>query len=289
VSRFEVRTGAAARLAFERGSGRCLGGVGGNWYRPWLYPLYTPGGQSVLQEFPFDHPFHNACFAGQNPVRYPGGEANFWAVPPQREARDPVFVRVGRMDVDPEIACEAHERGVRFTVKSVWRDEHGEPALDEVRRFDLTLADGATVCDVTSRKIAAYGPLEFPPTKFGGIGVRLDPRLVPGCGGAVLADGGRRGTAGVVHGLASRYVAYESGGEPRFGLAMMGADPALPWFARDYGLVVCNPTWQCALALARGEAWELSVRLVAYDGALEPARAEEWRRAWDARGATSST
>jgi len=39
-------------------TGRWLGGIGANYYRAWVYPLYTPRGLTVLQEFPFDHPFH---------------------------------------------------------------------------------------------------------------------------------------------------------------------------------------------------------------------------------------
>ena len=38
--------------------------------QPWVYPLYTPAGHQVLQEFAFDHPFHNGCFVGLHPVVY---------------------------------------------------------------------------------------------------------------------------------------------------------------------------------------------------------------------------
>lgn len=276
MSAFEIRAGAQARLVFERASGRCLGGVGWNWYRPWLYPLYTPRGQAVLQEFPFDHPFHNACFVAQHPVRFPGGEANFWAVPPQRSPEDEIFVRVGRVETDPEIGSESHADGVCFTLRCVWRDDKGAPVLNEERRIALALADGALVCDVTSRKIAAYAALEFPATKFGGIGVRVDPRLVPDCGGAVISEGGRGGAA-LAHGRPSRLIAFETACEPRFGLALVGDDPALAWFVRDYGLALWNPTLKRALVLARGEAWEVALRLVAYDGVLDENRALIWR------------
>jgi len=272
VSAFEIRAGAQARLAFERERGRCLGGIGWNWYRPWLYPLYTPGGEAVLQEFPFDHPFHNACFVGQHPVRFPGGEANFWAAPPWRSPEDEIFVRVGRMETDPAIGEEAHAAGVRFTVRCVWRDEKGAPVLNEERRFCLALEEDAVICDVASRKVAAYCALEFPATKFGGIGVRVDPRLAPDYGAAVVAEGGRGG-ARLAHDRQSRFVAFESGGEPRFGLLLIGDDPALAWFVRDYGLAVWNPTRGRTVSLARGEAWQTALRLVAYDGSLDENRA----------------
>jgi hypothetical protein len=35
--------------------------------------------------------------------------------------------------------------------------------------------------------------------------------------------------------------AFERGSEPRFALALIGGDPALPWFVRGYGLAARNP------------------------------------------------
>lgn len=265
-------------LVFDSAGGRCLAGVGANYYRPWLFPLYTPRGQIVLREFPFDHPFHTGCFVAQHPVHAGKRVANFWAAPPPREARDEIFVNVGRIACDPEIRTEPHEEGVRITLKCVWRDPNDEPVLDEVRAFEIALAGDATVCDVTSHKIAAHGPVEFPATKFGGIGARLDPRLLPDAGGSVIADEGRRGDASIAHGRASRFVAFEGtpDGASRFGLCLIGADRALPWFVRDYGLVLCNPTWQEPIELAAGESCEIRLRLVAYDGALDAGRVEAW-------------
>lgn len=224
---------------------RCIAGIGHHWYRPWLYPLYTPLGNPVLQEFPFDHPFHNGCFVAQHPVRFAGGEANFWAVPPQREPGDEVFVGVGRVEVRtfsfPSLQC-------------VWRDERGAPVLDEERGFHFQITEKETICEVTSRKIATYGDLEFPATKFGGICVRVDPQLLPVAGARIIGK----------HEAASPYVAYENG---RFGLALAG-NHSIPWFLREYGLAAYNPTWKKPLALKKGEAWETRLRLVAYDGAL---------------------
>lgn len=224
---------------------RCIAGIGHNWYRPWLYPLYTPAGCQVLQEFPFDHPFHNGCFVAQHPVRFAGREANFWAVPPQREPQDDIFVNVGRVEV---VTLEFPR------MRSVWRDPAGAPMLDEERVFDFEVTGTETRCTVTSRKIARYGDLAFPATKFGGIGVRVDPQLLPAAGTRIL---GR-------HDAPSRFVAYEN---DRFGLALIGEGSA-PWFLRDYGLAAWNPTWKQSLSLRKGETWETSLTLVAYDGAL---------------------
>ncbi len=275
-----TRTVDGTLLVFEKSIGRCLAGVGANFYRPWLYPLYTPGGQIVLREFPFDHPFHNGCFVGQHPVRVGARTANFWAAPPPREARDVLFVDVGRIATDPNMRAEPCGEGIRITLKCVWRDGNDTAVLDEARTFKIALAGDATVCDVTSRKVAAHGKVEFPASKFGGIGVRVDPRLLPGAGGCVIADKERRGDANVVHGHPSRFVAYEgtADGASRFGLCLIGENRALPWFARDYGLALWNPTWYKGFELAEGKAWEISLRLVAYDGTFDESRIERWPR-----------
>jgi len=246
--RYEVKEIPNGLLVFA--DQRCLAGVGRNYYRPWLYPLYTPNGYCVLQEFPFDHPFHNGCFVGQNPVRLGGRKANFWALPPQREPNDPLFAHIGRIESKWSAASG---NSALISLQNIWRDEHGEPVLDEQRTYEICLEDNATVCEVTSRKIAAYGELEFPASKFGGIAVRVDPRLLPVSGGRILGQ----------HESPSPFVAYENRAAG-FGVRLVAADTAVPWFVRDYGLAVHNPTWQRALRLARGEAWEISMRLVAY-------------------------
>lgn len=224
---------------------RCIAGIGHHWYRPWLYPLYTPAGNPVLQEFPFDHPFHNGCFVAQHPVRFDGKEANFWAVPPAREPNDEVFVNVGRVEM----------LSFDFPVmKCLWRAGDGKPVLDEVREFRFELRPQETICEITSRKIAAYAELEFPPTKFGGICVRVEPRLLPVAGARIIGK----------HETASRFVAYDNG---RFGLALIG-EPTVPWFLREYGLASYNATWKTAKSLKEGEVWETRLTLVAYDGPL---------------------
>lgn len=239
----ETRAIPGGLLVFA--GGRCLAGIGANWYRPWLYPLYTPAGAQVLREFPFDHPFHNGCFVGQHPVRAAGRETNFWAVPPAREPNDPLFAHVGRVEVT---ALELP------LVRCTWRDAQGEPVLDEERSFQFTIREDSVACEVASRKVAAYGDLEFPATKFGGIAVRVDAQLLPAAGARIV---GR-------HGEASRFVAYENGA---FGLALL-CDGSAPWFLRDYGLACFNPTWEAPRALPRGQSWETRLTLVAYDGAL---------------------
>ena len=272
--RYEVKVNERTNMVVERATARCLGAVGSNFYDTWVFPLYTPGGLTVVREFPFDHPFHNGFFVGQHPVNVGERVGNFWASPPRRGRDDHIFVNVGRVDAPREPDVEVSNDAVRFTFRNVWRDEHDEPLLDEVRTVTFRAAADATVCDMTSEKIASQGAVEYPQTKFGSIGVRVEPRLLPPLGGTVIADGGRRGNAEVTHEGESDFVAYEHDG---FGVLLHILDAARgPWFIRDYGMAMYNPTWTRSISTPAGESWTVGLRVVAYDGLLTEERAKLW-------------
>ena len=279
--RFQVVTNEQTHMVVEAEGGRCLGGYGASYYRPWVAPLYTPSGLSVLHEFPHDHPFHNGVFVAQSPVVAGQREANFWALPMPRWPGDEFCTRVGRVDCSEPASAEPHERGVRFTQRAIWRNDGEGPVFDEVRTVDLLAIEDATVCDVVSRRTAAFGRVLCPKTKFGSVGMRVEVRLLPPLGGAVLADAGRRGTAEAVCGGESDFVAYENSlsGGGVFGvfLTVMDEGARGPWFVRDYGLAMYNPTWSHPITLPAGGTWTVSLRVVAYDGPLTDERAARWR------------
>ncbi|HXF61117.1 MAG TPA: DUF6807 family protein [Caldilineaceae bacterium] len=267
-------------LVLDERSGRCLGGFGANYYRPWVFPLYTPQGRTVIQEFPFDHPFHNGLWVAQGPVELEGRPVHFWPAPPERRPGESLFTHMGRMECLGLPKVETGEEGVRFTLRLTWRAGDGAPVLDEQRTVALYALDDATVCDVTSAKTAAYGALTYPATKFGSVCVRVEPRLTPAAGGVVMADGGRRGKADeVAMQQPCDWVAYEgtTGGDGRFGilLAVPGQRSA-DWFVRDYGMAVYNPTFSRPLHSAAGETWTVGLRVVAYDDPLTDERARRW-------------
>ncbi len=278
-STFEVKINAKTHLVVQSDTGRCLGGVGANFYRPFVFPFYTPAGHTVVQEFAFDHPFHNGIFVGQGPVQVGEREAGFWASPPRRSFTDKVFEKLGRMDTQKTIDIPQAE-GVQFVQSVVWRDENEVPMIDEIRTVNLYALPDATVCDMTSEKIAAYGAVTYPQTKFGSIGIRVEPRLLPVMGGVVLADSGRRGGVEVVHESESDFVAYQNmlTGHGQFGVLMSILDEGVrgPWFIRDYGMALYNPTWTGAISTPAGERWKISLRIIAYDGDLTRTRAENW-------------
>ena len=278
----------ATHLVVDDASGRVLGGFGTSFHRSWVYPLYAPNGATVLREFPFDHPFHTGAFVAQHPVRLGDREANYWALPVPRSADDAIMVNVGRMDPQgpPEVLCDFS--GATFTLRSVWRDEGDHTLLDETRTVGFVGLPDATICEMTCELTASYGPAELPRTKYGTMGIRVDERLLPALGGEVVAVSVgelRRGDSETAaHGKECDLVAYENEppGLERYGVAMRivrnSASPERtgPWFVRDYGLMLFNPTTHAGITLGEGESWTGAVRIIAYDGALDAVRADAW-------------
>jgi len=285
---YQIQTNVQSH--FVKAGDRILGAYGTSFWRSWVYPFYTPSGRTVVENFPFDHPFHNGIFVGQNPVKVGGREGNFWAFPVKRSHDDHIMKKMGRMDPQGEPAAEVTDAGVRFTLKSIWRDEQEQPLVDEERTVVLRALPDATVCDMTSCKTAAHGAAEFSKTKFGSLGLRVEPRLLPPLGGQVIGciDGElRRGTADeVANQKACDAVAYENEvpGIGVCGLCLMILDNSAspdrrgPWFIRDYGMAMFNATQNESIAVPAGGAWTAALRVVAYDGALTSGRLAEWRK-----------
>lgn len=280
TARFGIVENKQSHLVIEQDTGRCLGGLAINHYRPYVYPLYSPSGITVLQEAPPDHPFHSGLFVGQSPVMSGGRKCNFWATPPPRMADDPLQAEIGRMSVESPLSVEDRTEGLRMSVRAVWRDENEDPVLDELRTVDFQAREGATICDMTSVKTAAYGAVSFPATKHGSIGVRVEPRLLPDLGAEVIGDKGRRGRADVIHEQDSAFVAYENdlAGHGRFGVLMapLATGAAGVWFIRDYGMAMYDATLRDETALGADESWTVGLRVAAYDGPISDQRAQEW-------------
>lgn len=280
MSNYDVIINARTHLVVETNTGRCLGGIGTNFYRPFVFPFYTPSGHTVIQEFAFDHPFHNGIFVGQAPVKVGEREAWFWGAPPRRSFTDRLFENLGRMDTQKEMDISIHANGVQFLQKIVWRDANEEPLLDELRSVNLYAIDDGTVCDMTSEKVAAYGDVEYPQTKYGSIGMRVEPRLLPVMGGVVIGDNNRKGKVAVIDDNTSDFIAYQNTLHQHgsLGVFMKILDDEVrgPWFIRDYGMALYNPTQTGSVETKSQDSWTIGLRFVAYDGDLTTDRVENW-------------
>ena len=160
-SPFEIHLNAQTYMIIESASGRCLGGFGSNAQRSWVFPIYTPAGHTVIQEYAFDHPFHNRFFVGQSPVIVGEREGQFW-----HYAGFKPRPLGGRVDAPKTPEVKLHEHGIRFQLKNVWLDENEEPLIDEVRTVNFHTVSDATICNMTREKIAAYGAVTYPQTKY---------------------------------------------------------------------------------------------------------------------------
>jgi len=289
MSNYQVHTNVQSH--FVQAGNRILGAYGTSFWRSWVYPFYTPTGHTVVENSPFDHPFHNGIFVGQSPVKVGDREGNFWGLPVKRAHDDPVAVKkTGRMDPQGEPAAVVTDAGVRFTLKSIWRDEQEQPMLDEERTVFLRALPDANVCDMISRKAATYGAVEFPKTKFGSICMRVESRLLPALGGQVIGcvDGELcHGTADeVANAKVCDAVAYENDvpGLGVYGVCLMILDNSAspdrrgPWFIRDYGLATLNVTQNEGIAVPAGGGWTAALRIVAYDGPLTAERLTAWKK-----------
>ena len=295
---FEIRRAgdndALGNMVMETASGRLLGGVGHNDLRSWCYPLNTPRGLGVTQEYAFDHAFHNGVFVAQARVVRGGVLSNFWVVHPDWRSPDShVYNHLGQIRYRERADITPLESGFRFTYHSTWNGCDGAPVLDEVRHFDLYAAADATICDLISRKTAAYGELRFEANKHGSLGVRVQPQLLPPFGGEMVAGTGtgteiHRGLADeVAFGKERDFVAYEAepAGLGRFGVCLLVLDNTAsdrrtgPWFVRDYGMAMFNATMDDDVLVAEGDAWETALRVAAYDGAVSVERARTWAAA----------
>ena len=218
--------------------------------------------------------------------------SNFWVVHPDWRSPDShVYNHLGRIRHRERAGIMPLETGFRFTYRSTWEGCDGAPVLDEVRHFDLYAAADATICDVISRKTAAYGELCFEANKHGSIGVRVQPQLLPPFGGGMVAGAGaelHRGLADeVAFGKEREFVAYEA--EPpglgRFGVCLLVLSNTAsdrrtgPWFVRDYGMAMFNATMDDDVTVAEGETWETALRVAAYDGAVSAERVRSWAEA----------
>lgn len=269
-------------MVMDEHSGRMLGGFGANYYRPWVFPLYTPEGVTVLQEFPYDHPFHNGLWVAQGPLRFADLDVHFWPAPPMRKANEQLFAHMGRMECAEAPQIEQHRGGLRFTLPVIWRDKDENPILDEVRTVVFYGTADATICDMWSAKTATYGTVVYEQSKFGSVGIRVEPRLLPQFGGTVIADGGRRGTADIAIDQRCQFVAYENEipGQKRSGVMMTilgDTDNAQgPWFVRDYGMAMYNANRNQSITSEKGQTWTVGLRVVAYHEPLTDERAFTW-------------
>ncbi len=246
--------------------GNPVAGIGHNFFRPWLYPLYSPSGRQVLQEYPFDHPFHNGLFIGWNPIKHKGRDHNFWATPPQRSEPDPMMANLGQVKTLDCCVIQSSEESLQLTQGLEWVDSDGNKLFRETRTFTFwqpSILSHAVRMESILNCLTTY-PIIFEPTKFAGVGVRLDPALTPALGGRFENSSGEIGNAKCFHGNCFESLTVRSSN----GCLELKIHPEGflgPWFVRDYGLVLLNPSSPSSQTIGLGQSISHSIELTASD------------------------
>ena len=278
----------AGVMVVESDTDRLLGGVGHNAHRAWVFPLNTPRGLNVLQEYAYDHSFHNGIFVGQGHIERDGRVSNFWSpYADWRNPANPIYNDIGELRYGEPAKVEERENGFRFSYQTTWHDPDGNPLLDESRIYEIFDGGDATLCIATSAKTASYGPILFVANKHSTIGARLQPQLLPELGSRIMkgsARGLEKSTAPEVSADGADYVAYEANphGLGRFGACLSIVDNSAserrdgPWFIREYGMAMFNANKDESISLDEGTSWTASLRAAAYDGEITDERAREW-------------
>lgn len=131
--------------------------------RPFMGPVYAPDGVSFTRFEPFhrEHPHQRSLFIGVGDVN----GVDFW-----NEAEDDkgiiVFSSVDEISDGDEAVV---------SVNTVWKKPDGTPVIDEKRKFTCTATETGVRVDVCVVFTAAYGSVEFGPTKEAGpLGIRVN-------------------------------------------------------------------------------------------------------------------
>ena len=137
---FEVKVNAKTHLVVESNTGRCLGGVGANFYRPFVFRSTHQRAIPLFRNSPLIIRSTTVFLLDKDRYKSATGKPVFGHLHPRRSWTDKVFERLGRMDTQKDIDITPHADGVQFVQNVVWRDDNEEPLVDEIRTVIFTHA-----------------------------------------------------------------------------------------------------------------------------------------------------
>ncbi|MBM3264132.1 MAG: PmoA family protein [candidate division Zixibacteria bacterium] len=242
-------------------NGRPVGAYTIGYHRSHVWPLYSLGGVCVIQEYPPDHVHHQGLWAGQDEVN----GHNFWA------AGHPQYPSTRQISESMDIAVEGD--AVTVSQHNVWTDVGGEPVFREERTVIFRSTGMENLVDIVSTRIADFGPVHFGKTKEAGIGMRYNPELEGELNGRIESAAGGVGEKGTFDTDADWIAVSGIMGGRHAGIAILPYPDGdrCPWFTRDYGITLYNPSRHRIIELAEGERYTLAARFAAFDGRTDPA------------------
>ena len=248
-----------ARLWIMHG-GRPLGAVSANELRSYVFPLYTPQGALVLQEAPPDHPHHQGLWIGLEVDGHDLWNAGSRGLPRHRQEAAPALAELAPRVTEDSVRVDQHVR---------WLTAEGTELLQEERRIDFTAGDHFTCVTWRSTFGHAAKGAHIGQTKEAGIGIRVPPHWETPLGGVIRNAAGQVGEAACFD-QPSPWINVEGlvVGDRWAGivLAPLPGSDSCPWFVRDYGIQLYNPSRHHAISLALDDRITWAVQVLAYDG-----------------------
>ncbi|WP_434993263.1 DUF6807 family protein [Arthrobacter sp. Ld5] len=251
--------------------------------RPFLHPVLTPGGRSVSDIAPADHPWHGGLGIAVSTIDVPGQEVpvNLWGGPTYRGAQG--YVQLPNNGSQRVLA--RRDAGRTAVQRIDWSAADGSVFLQEERACGADVVRAADIewfrITVRSRWVnAGDGPLAFgspttagrPNAGYGGFFLRLAPSFD---GSAIIApsDGdARRIGEGDAMGGARPWLGLRSGGASVLMTAPTGNPGGVsPWFVRSTGtpMLCAAPFFHEKLQLDRDAVLDWEWSLLVADGAVK--------------------
>ena len=250
--RMELREGGKLALAYNYGAQLKAGAPEEKRRCCYIFPVYTPGGVSMLDDFPQDHWHHRGLFWSWPVVETEGKKYDIWMMfTAKHRAAGPVSVSGGTLR-----ASNVWEAGGKDIVKEDLRLTV-LPAAGNTREMDVELTWEALGAPVTLRGSAEAGK------SYGGLSTRFAARE----GTVMRADGS---TISKDEDLVPHKWAELEGvfGGKRVALRIT-AETAMQWCLRNYGFVGASFPGRTATVdgytLERGKPLTLKFRVAVKD------------------------
>ena len=258
--------------------------------RPYVHPLYAPGGIPMTRAFPMaevsgeerDHPHHQSLWFAHGDVN----GFDFWHGKGHDE----------RVEWDGETSVSNDRKSCRVRCRYRWVVDEDTVLCREERELVFGAGGDARTIDVSVTLTPEVEPLVLGDTKEGTFALRLHPALRvegPLATGTLVNSEGDSGRG--AWGKRARWV-HDSGTVEgvEVGLAIFDhpSNPRHPtwWHARTYGLVAANPfgvhdfekqpAGTGKLVVPLGEELVLRYRVLVHGPGWDAARVEAAWRAW---------
>ena len=269
---------AKARRLVVGWRGRPITALSQGPFRAYLYPLFTPDGVAVTAESPIDHPHHQSVSIGTDHfvclLPYSADkleEATYqFYINETFQGRAPG--RILGVSVEYTELADDH---LRIVQELQWQgpEEWGAPerraVAEETRTIDFYPGEVANLIDVRSQLRPTEWDIRIGPTRHAYFTVRLTEELRVLDGGRFTDSEGRTEAASI-QGQTADWVDCSGpvGHGRRAGIALFPHTSArrLPWHVADYGTITVNPFQAKTVAVNRGDAFDVALRIAAHDG-----------------------